>query len=182
MAQLGVTVAVMQEGTILLTKREDLEIWCLPGGQIEAGESLAQAAIRETREETGLEVRLTRLIGVYSRLGLLEDGHSLLFAAEPVGGNLRLQPGETVDVGWFHADALPTALMAWHQQPIRAALQGAGQGLAWTVHVSSPLTEQVKNRQDLYAMRDQSGLARDEFYAELMRSTAIQETLDVGEL
>lgn len=182
MSKLGVTVAVMQGEYILLTKREDLEIWCLPGGEVEAGESLVQAAIRETREETGLDVRLTRLIGAYSRLGFLGSIHSLLFAAEPVGGALRLQPGETVDVGWFRADALPSALMAWHQQPIQAALQGAGQGLAWTVHLSSPLTEQVKDRQDLYALRDQSGLARHEFYAQLMHSATIQEELEVGHL
>src|SRR5688572_1337040 len=110
MTQLGVTVAVIQGDEILLTKREDLEAWCLPGGEIEADESLAQAAIRETLEETGLEVRLTRLIGAYSRLGFLGGVHSIFFAAEPVGGTLRLQPGETVDVGWFRAESLPAAL------------------------------------------------------------------------
>ncbi len=62
---LGVTVAVIDEDRILLTKREDFEVWCLPGGGVDPGESVAQAAIREAREETGLEVQLTRLVGIY---------------------------------------------------------------------------------------------------------------------
>ncbi len=68
MPGLAVNVAVIHEGKILLTKREDFETWILPSGGVEEGESLAQAAIRETKEETGLDVELTRLVGVYSRL------------------------------------------------------------------------------------------------------------------
>jgi len=90
MPTFGVSVAVIQNGQILLTQRSDLPIWVLPGGAVDDGESLAQAAIRETREETGLEVELTRLVGVYSRPHWRNDGdHSTLFAARPIGGNLQ---------------------------------------------------------------------------------------------
>ena len=56
MATLCVAVAILKDGRILLVKREDFEIWSLPGGHVESGESVAQAAIREVREETGLRV------------------------------------------------------------------------------------------------------------------------------
>ncbi len=63
---LGASVAIIQAGQILLIQREDFEVWGLPGGQVEAGESIAQAAMREARAETGLDVELTRLVGIYS--------------------------------------------------------------------------------------------------------------------
>lgn len=180
MANLGVTVAVLQGDSILLTKREDLEVWCLPGGGVEIGESLAQAAVRETREETGLDVQITRFVGAFSRLGAVGDAHALVFAAEPIGGALQPQPREVVDIGWFRADALPIPLVAWHLQPILAALQGAGEGLAWAVHISLPQTMQLKSRQALYALRDQSSLSRQTFYSQLMDSATIDEELEVG--
>src|SRR5437868_12667488 len=52
--------------TILLEKRRDCGWWGLPGGKVEPGESLVDAAVREVREETGLAVEVTHLIGVYS--------------------------------------------------------------------------------------------------------------------
>ncbi|MEA1977398.1 MAG: NUDIX domain-containing protein, partial [Chloroflexota bacterium] len=64
-----VSVAVLRDGQVLLTMREDFQVWCLPSGGVEFGEPVADAALRETREETGLDVRLTRLVGVYSRIG-----------------------------------------------------------------------------------------------------------------
>ncbi|PJF32668.1 MAG: NUDIX hydrolase, partial [Phototrophicales bacterium] len=53
MTMIGANIAIIRDNKILLTKREDFEVWCLPGGQAEAGESLAQTALREAREETG---------------------------------------------------------------------------------------------------------------------------------
>jgi ADP-ribose pyrophosphatase YjhB (NUDIX family) len=91
----------MDEGKLLLTKREDFETWILPSGGVEEGESLAQAAIRETKEETGLDVELTRLVGVYSRLGSWSPGYMVLFAAKPIGGEIKCQVGETIAVEWF---------------------------------------------------------------------------------
>src|SRR5579885_3187653 len=56
---LGVGVVVQDAGRVLLIKREDFEVWALPAGGVESGETLAQTAIREVREETGLVVELT---------------------------------------------------------------------------------------------------------------------------
>lgn len=72
MPNITVHVAVIHEGKTLLTKRDDFQAWCLPSGGVEEDESLAEAAIRETKEETGIDVELTRLAGVWcvSRGGL----------------------------------------------------------------------------------------------------------------
>jgi ADP-ribose pyrophosphatase YjhB (NUDIX family) len=70
MPTLGVNIAIRDHhNRVLLTRREDFDMWCLPGGGVEVGETLAQAARREAQEETGLQVALTRLVGVYSRPG-----------------------------------------------------------------------------------------------------------------
>lgn len=81
MPVLGVNVAIIQDGKVLLTRRRDFEVWCLPGGEVDSGETLAQAAIREAREEVGLEVHLEQLVGVHTRPQWLSCGsHVVVFA------------------------------------------------------------------------------------------------------
>jgi glycerol 3-phosphatase-2 len=119
---LGANIAVVEDGQILLTKREDLEIWCLPGGHVDAGESIAETAIREAREETGLEVQLTRLVGIYSEPNWGGRGmHIILFAARPTGGCLQPQASEVIDLGYFDPHKLPDPLMWWHRQRVADA-------------------------------------------------------------
>ena len=57
----------------LLTRREDNGRWCLPGGGMDPGESVAEACVREVLEETGLEVRVTKLVGIYTSPDLLVE-------------------------------------------------------------------------------------------------------------
>jgi ADP-ribose pyrophosphatase YjhB (NUDIX family) len=77
----GASTAIIQSGQILLTKRRDVEAWALPGGHVEAGETVAEAAKREAQEETGLEVRLLRLVGIYCLPQWPDGGHiNALFA------------------------------------------------------------------------------------------------------
>lgn len=93
---------------VLLTLRTDNGRWCLPGGQLEAGESAAEACEREVWEETGLKVRAKRLLGVYSnpdQLVVYRDGNKaffvvLNFEVEIVEGELGLS-NETTDFGYF---------------------------------------------------------------------------------
>lgn len=179
MPSLAVNVAVIHEGRILLTKREDFETWVLPSGGVEDGESLAQAAIRETKEETGVDVELTRLMGVYSRLGNMFPGYMVLFAARPIGGEPTCQPGETVAVEWFAFDEIPGPLSAGHQRRIQDAIDGA-QGIAVLQEIKTSALPDRITRRDLYELRDQSGLLRQEFYMQLAEHAKIMETVEVG--
>ena len=176
MPGLAVNIAVIHEGQVLLTKREDFEVWCLPGGGVEDGESLAEAAIRETKEETGLDVELTRLVGTYSRLGGFPDIHGILYAARPVGGEIRLQPGETVEVCYFSVDDLPAEMLIGQKQRILDAVRGlSGISLRQELHLPT-LT-----RRELYEERDRSGLPRQEFYQQRMAQARFDENLEVGD-
>jgi ADP-ribose pyrophosphatase YjhB (NUDIX family) len=160
MPSLGTAVAVLHEGRVLLTRREDADMWCLPGGAVDDGESIARAAEREVREETGLIVRVTRLVGLYSRPAW--NNHSVVFAAELVGGELRPDPAEVVAAGFFEPAALPEPLLWWYERPIREALAGVGGSAAWTLDVPWPFG-QTRDRRALYEWRDRSGLSRVEF-------------------
>ena len=115
---------------VLLTQRADNGRWCLPGGGLEAGESVEEACIREVWEETGLHVRVTRLIGVYSdpnQLVIYNDGNKAFFVvmsfeAEIIGGELGLSD-ETTAFGYFslaEMDSMP--MHDRHQQRVVDAL------------------------------------------------------------
>jgi ADP-ribose pyrophosphatase YjhB (NUDIX family) len=163
MPGIGVNTAVLQDNRILLTLRPDWEVWCLPGGKVEADESLSQAVRRETREEVGLEVRLTRLVGLYSRNGWLEHGlHVVVFAAEITGGELAFLDGEVLEAGWFTAEELPEAMLLGHQQRALDALAGVS-GAVW-YHDSEWSFAPSLTRGKLYDLRDRSGLSKAEYY------------------
>jgi ADP-ribose pyrophosphatase YjhB (NUDIX family) len=70
-------VVANEEGEILLIRRSDNDNWALPGGAIDIGESLAQAAVRETREETGIDCEITGLVGIYT-----DPGHIILYTSD----------------------------------------------------------------------------------------------------
>jgi 8-oxo-dGTP pyrophosphatase MutT (NUDIX family) len=167
MPGLGVNVAIVREEHILLTLRPDFEVWCLPGGSVEANESLAQAAIREAREEVGYDVRLTRLVGLYSRNGWLSHGlHVAVFAAEITGGKLVLQEEEVLDARWFASAALPEAMLLGHAQRAQDALSGVC-GAVW-YHDSEWLFDPELTRQDLYDRCSRSGLSKAEYYRQFV--------------
>ena len=115
---------------ILLTRRTDNGRWCLPGGAMDAGESAAETCIREVYEETGLQVEVVRLIGVYStphRIVEYADGNrrqiiALSFEARVIGGALGLSD-ETTDVGYFSLTEIEAMdVMEHHIERIQDAL------------------------------------------------------------
>lgn len=160
---LGVNVAVMREGTVLLTKREDYAIWCLPGGHWDEGESLAAAAVREVREETGYDVRLTRLVGIYGRPGWVDRYLIATFAAEIVGGEPMPQENEVTEMRFFGPDEIPERLILGGRQRIEDAFAGYGGSVVRAERARWPF-DRMLNRPDMYRLRDESGLPREEWY------------------
>lgn len=89
---------------IVLVKRRDIPVWVVPGGGIEKGESPEQAAIRETKEESGFDVKIVRKVAVYTHIGSHKKNH--LFEAIIVGGEARIN-SEAKEVKLFDLDKLP---------------------------------------------------------------------------
>jgi 8-oxo-dGTP diphosphatase len=91
--RLAVDVIIMHEGGFVLIRRRKDPFrgkWALPGGFVEYGETVEEAARREAMEETGLRIRLKELLGVYSDPHRDPRGHvaSVCFVCESVGGEL----------------------------------------------------------------------------------------------
>ncbi len=90
---------------VLLIKRRDVPVYALPGGGVDPGESPEQAAIREMKEETDLDVSIKRTIGYYYPLNRLTYP-TILFECEKINGK-ESPSSETAAVEYFPLDALP---------------------------------------------------------------------------
>jgi 8-oxo-dGTP pyrophosphatase MutT (NUDIX family) len=105
----SVNVAVTNEaGEILLIRRSDNDNWALPGGGVDIGESLAEAGVRETREETGIECEITGVSGIYTdpghvilytSNGEVRQEFSIVLTAQATGGS-PAPSSETSEVRW----------------------------------------------------------------------------------
>lgn len=132
--RVGVGVVVRGlEDAILLEKRRDCGWWGLPGGKVEPGESLIDAAVREVFEETGLTVEVTHLIGVYSdpdgRIVTYPDNGDVVQLVDVVVG-ARVLSGhlicshESEEVRFFGPSQLPVQIVPPARQPIADAIAG----------------------------------------------------------
>jgi ADP-ribose pyrophosphatase YjhB (NUDIX family) len=110
----AVTAAVRNaQGELLLIERTDNSLWALPGGAQDIGESVVQAVQREVYEETGIDVEITGLSGIYSdprHVIAYDDGEvrqefSLCFHAKSVGGQPR-SSSESSQARWVSPDSL----------------------------------------------------------------------------
>ena len=103
------------DGRILMIRRTDNDLYSIPGGQLELGETLAEAAVREVREETGIDCEVTGVIGLYSdpkHVIAYDDGEirqefSICFYAKRIGGDLR-KSSESSEVIWVKEKELNT--------------------------------------------------------------------------
>ena len=117
-------------GRILLVRRNHepaMGRWAFPSGYVDAGEVLEEAAAREVREETGVEVRLERLLGAWSHAG--EAVVFLAYAGRHIDGVAIAGP-EAYEVGWFSPEALPPLAFPHDDNIIAAWRSGVGAPLA----------------------------------------------------
>jgi 8-oxo-dGTP diphosphatase len=118
----GVGAIIIEDARVVLVKRAHPPLqaeWSIPGGVLEIGELLREAAIREAREETGLIVDPGELLGVYDRIIFLRNPeqrvqyHYVLidFLCRRVAGDLAAA-SDAAEVGWFTREELPALKLA----------------------------------------------------------------------
>ncbi len=120
--RIAVSALIFQEGNVLLALRRDIDWWNLPGGGMEVGETVEEAVCREVWEETGLEVEVEFLVGVYSKPQKQEV--VLTFQCRTVAGKLTATE-ESSDCRFFAPAALPINTLPKHRQRIEDALMHA---------------------------------------------------------
>ena len=134
----GVCAVIFDDqGKVLLERRSDNGFWGLPGGGVDIGESVEQAVKREVLEETGLQVTVKRLVGIYSdprrhNISTYPSGHivqwlTAVFECARDSGRLRISH-ESTDLGYFAADEMPDNTLLSHTIRVRDAI----------VHAPSP--------------------------------------------
>jgi ADP-ribose pyrophosphatase YjhB (NUDIX family) len=133
----SVTAAVRDEGgRILLIRKIDNGYWALPGGAMEIGESIREAAVREVEEETGVRVKVTGLVGIYTDPGHVmayEDGEvrqefSVCFHSRPISGEPREDGTETKAARWVDPSEVPgLSIHPTMRRRIDAALAGGAE-------------------------------------------------------
>ena len=123
--KVAATCIVERDGNVLMIKRANepgFGFWSIPGGYVDRGEVVEDAAVREMLEETGLAVEVDHLVGLFS-----EQDHPVIvvaFEARQVGGTLKAGP-EALELGFFSLDNLPplafprdrSILASWKNTP-----------------------------------------------------------------
>lgn len=117
--RVAVYAAIIEHGEVLLAHRNDIDWWNLPGGGMEAGETVEEAMCREVREETGLEVEVEKVVGVYSKPQ--KDEVVLVLRCRVLGGTLTATE-ESRECRFFQPDAMPRNTLPKHRQRVEDAL------------------------------------------------------------
>ncbi len=109
------------QGEVLLQRRGDTNKWGFPGGAIEIDETPQMAAIREAKEETGLDVEVGDLIGIYTDCNIEyangDKAQSIVMAFElkVIGGSLHCDKEETLELKYFSLSSMPELFCKQHE-------------------------------------------------------------------
>ena len=113
------------EDKILLVKRDTVPFkgyWALPGGRMDPGETVEQTIVRECKEETGLDVKIVRVVGEYVEKGIKDDVDyeycPTCFLVNMVGGEIKRQETEIKEIRLFNVKALPSPLAFVHDKMV----------------------------------------------------------------
>ncbi len=125
MIQLTVDLVILEKDQIYLIKRKNdpfKDFWALPGGFVEYGERVEEAALREAKEETGMDIKINKLIGVFSDPRRDPRGHtvSIVYLAEPYG--IPRSGSDAKDIKRFKVSQLPQ-LAFDHEKIIKEAIK-----------------------------------------------------------
>jgi ADP-ribose pyrophosphatase YjhB (NUDIX family) len=112
-------IVVDNKGDILLIRRSDNKLWSIPGGKMEIGESISETVVREVQEETGIQTRPIRVVGIYSSprsVVAYEDGEvrqqfSVCFECEPTAGSIQTSD-ESLEVAFYKEQAVRSMPMS----------------------------------------------------------------------
>ena len=140
--RIAVSAVILEQGNVLLAHRRDIDWWNLPGGGLELGETVDDALHREVFEETGLEVEIERLVGVYSKPQKQEV--VLTFHCHVTGGTPR-ETEETRECRYFPPDNLPSNTLPKHRQRVEDALLNQASAILRVQRTSSAEDQQLPN-------------------------------------
>lgn len=128
----GVAIVILDEKErVLLQKRVDVGLWGIPSGHVEVGETVSEAAIREVKEETNLDISIIKLIGLYSdpesQVFSYPNGDNIhfitaCFLAKIIGGELHCNNSESLDIQFFEQYSLPSDLLKMHPYWLKDAV------------------------------------------------------------
>ena len=129
--KVGASAVIFNDaGQVLLTRRSDNGLWCVPGGHMDMDETIQRTAIREAKEETGLDVEIEQLSGMYNVQYPADyfperkkrPVFVVTFRCKVIGGELTLND-EVTEFGWFDPQDLPDDLLLYQDQRVNDALK-----------------------------------------------------------
>ncbi len=132
--RVAVYAVIFAGARVLLALRRDIDWWNLPGGGMEPGETVEEAMCREVKEETGLDVVVESLVGVYSKPQKQEV--VLAFRCRIIGGSLQ-ETEESRECRFFLPDEMPTNTLPKHRQRVLDALLNRPEALLRTQRSTS---------------------------------------------
>ncbi|HEY2710277.1 MAG TPA: NUDIX domain-containing protein [Caulobacteraceae bacterium] len=132
-ATLGVRGLVLNEaGEVLLVEHTYMRGWFLPGGGVEAGETIEAAVVRELEEEAGVRViGRPKLVSVHANHRVFRGDHVMLYRVDEWAPCTPSQQGEIAAIAWFAPDQLPPGATPGTRRRIAEALGGEDHSLHW---------------------------------------------------